>query len=281
MTTLVIPEEGFGGQTKAQIEAQLGITPSTPAPAVPATPAPVTPATPAAPTTGKFAGKYNTTADLEAGYKHAQAELTRVQALLKAQATAPAPAAVVEPVAPVVPAPLAIPAAVETPAPAAITFDEYQTEYASTGALSEASYGKLQAQGLNRATVDVYIAGFKAQQAAIVSQADAAFGGTEARTAAITWASQNLPAADIQAFNDAVTGTNASVRDLALRGLASRYKSEANIEPARVGGATPGHSGVTPFASMKELSMAQRDPRYKTDAAYRDEVSARATISNI
>ena len=72
-----------------------------------------------------------------------------------------------------------------------LSLDPYYNEYAENGVLSDDSYQKLQASGLNRELVDSYIQGQQALADATVQSIYQAAGGQEKYTAA-DWASKNL-----------------------------------------------------------------------------------------
>lgn len=286
--SFVIPEEGFGGQSKEQIEAAL---------AAQAGPK-VVENTPSA---GLLAGKYKSTEDLVKGYKSAESELGRMRAeLATLKVTTPAPAAPAPPAAAApagepeaAPVPLApvgdtleiaeppvAPAAVD-PATTVVDFDVYAQEFADNGVLSDATYASLATQGISKKMTDLYIAGIQATKVNALAAADRIAGGPEARTQVLAWAAVNLTPAERTAFNTAVAGDDNAARELVFRGLVSRWKdSGGGVEPTLIqaAGRSPSAVGVA-FTSFKDLSAAMRDPRYTTDPVYRQTVEARAAIS--
>lgn len=280
---IVVPAEGFGGQTKEQVEAALAAQ-NAPKGA---------PGAAGAAGTALLAGKYKTPDELVKGYKAAESELGRLRSELAAlKASTPSTPAV--PAAPAAPAQDAEPDTLAiTDPPAAdpkgdpsetvVNFDEFAAEFASSGALSEASYEKLQAQGLSRKMVDTYIAGVQAAQKAALDTADRIAGGPEARKQVLAWAATNLTKQERDAFNATVEGADPAAREMVFRGLVSRWKEAGGgVEPnlIQAEGRSP-DAGSNAFANFRELSAAMKDPRYTTDPRYRAEVEARAAISKL
>lgn len=282
---IVVPDEGFGGQTKEQVEAALA-----------AQAGPKVVANTAVP--GLLAGKYKSVDALTKGYKEAESELGRLRtelAALKSAAPASTPAAPAAQVAPVAPAaavetppagleiPEPAPAATADPASTVVDFEVFAKEFADTGALSDDTYTKLQAQGISRKMADTYIAGIQAAKANAIATADKIAGGPEARQQVLAWAVANLTTAERNAFNAAVTGDDPAAREFAFRGLVSRWKdSGGGAEPTLVQptGRSPEAAGLA-FSNFKELSAAMKDPRYSTDPNYRKSVEDRAAISKL
>jgi hypothetical protein len=180
--------------------------------------------------------------------------------------------AVVPPATPVVPAAGVVPPVVPPAAPVGVNMAEITTEFATTGALSEASYAKLAAGGIDKPTVDLYIQG----QMALREKSDAVgyetAGGKEAFAQMANWAVVNMTVPERNAFNAALAGGQESMK-LAVSGLKSRYEAANGKAPVLVGG----EPAVTAagFQSRAEMTAAMKDPRYSKDPAYRRSVAAR------
>jgi len=168
----------------------------------------------------------------------------------------------------------------ETPVqPTHIT--EAQTEYAKDGKLSDATYVSLAAQGLDRPTVDAYIAGQVAKAEAQDTMAYDAVEGEENFKAMVKWASEKATPAELEAYNMQVVSENNDVVLGAIKGLYARFQKEGEDEGIRVSGdAAPSPSNR--FNSKQEYDAAMREPApeqypgktlYEVDAAYRTAVS--------
>jgi hypothetical protein len=163
---------------------------------------------------------------------------------------------------------------------AGIDFDALSTEFSTNGTLSDDSYKALADKGFPREIVDAYIDGQRALADNLRLSVVAEVGGEERYTEIVSWAAQNLKANEIQAFNNAVESGDVDVIKLAVSGLQSRFEAAFGTEPKLVNGDTGQKTGDA-FRSTAELTAAMKDPRYKNDPAYREEVQRRLSHSNI
>lgn len=104
-------------------------------------------------------------------------------------------------------------------------------------------------------------------------------GGAEQYQAITDWAGQNLPEADVEAYNSLVATGNQAAINLALRGLYSQYTDVMGYEGETLQGkpAAPRDG----FRSQAEVVRAMSDPRYDRDPAYRMEVMEKLERSDI
>lgn len=244
-------------------------------------------------------GKYKTVDDLTKAFTALQAEFTKMkqgvqpqsqtapQAQAPAEGAAPQAQAPAEVAAPqptnspaLVKAPETTPVQTETPpaAPSAqIDFAKYTQVIAEKGALQDADYAELETKGFTRPVVDAYVRGIQAMQQDAFTTAHKAAGGQEAFDSARKWASANFNDAEFAAYNEAVAKGGPSL-ELAVSGLVSRWRASVGQEGITVLGKQVGGAAAG-YGSMKEMSAAMSDPRYRTDPAYRREVEAKATVS--
>ncbi len=231
-------------------------------------------------------GKFKSQADLEAAY----VALERKQSGAAEQPVEKKPDAPVEekkPDAPVEGEPPTADVVEKTLTAQGIDFGALKTEYAGKGELSAESYAALAAKGYDKELVDSHIAGMKAQSELaqfrteqLNSSVRADVGGDEKYAEMIKWAGTGLPAAEIEAFNAAVTSGDAERAKLAARGVMAKFVSANGSEPSLIDGDdSPAQSDV--FKSSAEVTKAMRDPRYKKDAAYREEVIAKLGRSDL
>ena len=106
-------------------------------------------------------------------------------------------------------------------------------------------------------------------------------GGEEAYENLIGWASENIDAPYIEAFDSVVdTGDPAAIQ-LMVAGLMATYQENAGYEGRMYSGnEAPDTSGLQPFRSQAQVVAAMSDPRYDNDPAYRADIAARLEISN-
>ena len=169
---------------------------------------------------------------------------------------------------------------------AGVDFAALTAEYTTAGALSEARYAELAGKGIPKEVVDQFIAGQSAkaqvatfEQAAAVTEAHGLAGGEAAFGSMLSWASANLSPADIAAFDTAVVG-NAASRSQAITALKARYTAANGSAPALVAG-QGSSEGVGAFSSRAEVTTAMRDPRYRSDPAYRAVVEQRVGAMSV
>lgn len=161
-----------------------------------------------------------------------------------------------------------------------IDFDSLSQEFMELGGLSEDSYDSLIEAGIPRSIVDQFIDGQMAVANQMQEEAFNQVGGQEAYADMVTWASDNLPEASIDAFNNAVNSGDIETANLAIQGLQARYRSVNGSEPSLIMGETKSVTGGV-FDSAAQLTAAMRDPRYSTDSAYRQAVASKLSRSNV
>ena len=151
-------------------------------------------------------------------------------------------------------------------------------EFSDKGELSEDTYKSLEKIGLSKMVVDTYIAGQQAivnqQQMEITSE----IGGMQEYQKLSNWAAENLSDSDLEAYNLTVESGTVDQAKFAIRSLYRQFQ-EAGA-PTIAQGSVNG-TGIPPFQSRAQVTVAMRDPRYETDPAYRDEVLKRLERSNV
>ena len=160
-----------------------------------------------------------------------------------------------------------------------LDFDVFQQEYQETGELSEEAYAALEEAGFSQSMVDSWIAGQDALATQMTADMQAIVGGGETYTEMVTWASQNLPAEEVEAYNATMDTQDPKMVRLAVQGLYARYRSEA--EPSLMQGGTGAVSTGGKFESTAELTAAMSDPRYAQDPAYRQAVADKLQKSSL
>ena len=161
-----------------------------------------------------------------------------------------------------------------------VDFDALSNEFAEQGGLTEESYEALLAAGIPRTMVDQFIEGQNAVAGQLQQQAFEQVGGQQAYEDMVSWASESLNEASIDAFNNAMNSGNIETANLAIQGLQAQYRSVNGNEPSLVMGETKSVTGGV-FDSAAQLTAAMRDPRYSSDSAYRQEVALKLSRSNV
>lgn len=223
--------------------------------------------------------KFASAEDLAKSYAALEAKLGQAPAPAPAAATPAAPAAA--PAAATPPASLEIAATEAAVTDAGLNMAALNEEYATTGALSEASMAKLAKAGFDKAAVDTYIAGRTALQTAFLADVKSVTpGGAEKYGEMIEWAKANLTPVEIAAYNKATATSDANVAKLAVAGLGARFAAAVGNEPTLQGGRADA-SGADVFESIEQMRRAMAKPEYKADPAYRAKVIAKLGRSNI
>ena len=164
-----------------------------------------------------------------------------------------------------------------------IDFDGLAREFSASGNLSEETYTKLEAAGINKDTVDAYIQGQVALAEKYQNEAMDAIGGKEAYQAMAEWAKDNLAPGQLKAYNQAVASYDMDTVNFAVQGLKAQYDKANGAAPKRQLMGNTGSSGeaIQPFRSRTQYVDAIKDPRYERDSAYRADVLERLQRSDI
>jgi ATP-dependent Lon protease len=85
---------------------------------------------------------------------------------------------------------------------------------------------------------------------------------------------------EINAFNTSVNSGDLEQAKLSVKGLMAQYTTVEGNEPRLVKGTSTGDA-ATVFRSTAELTAAMKDPRYKSDPAYRQDVIEKLGRSSI
>ncbi len=105
-------------------------------------------------------------------------------------------------------------------------------------------------------------------------------GGDEGYTNLMQWSSDNLDAADIEAFDSLVDSCNSRWIRLAVAGLKAEMEKAVGFDGEMATGRAPTQT-VDVFRSQSEVVEAMSDPRYDRDPAYRNDVFEKLGRSNI
>ena len=164
-----------------------------------------------------------------------------------------------------------------------IDAEDISNRFLENDEISEDDYNKLAEAGFSKQVVDLYLDGVR--NAGIAGEVDAqgirdSVGGDESYQQMVSWAIENLPADEVQAFNKLTdTGDGPAIK-LAVQGIYSQYNNAMGIEPNLVSGRASS-SGPTPFRSTNEVVTAMSDPRYGKDVTYTEDVQRRLGGSNV
>ena len=149
-------------------------------------------------------------------------------------------------------------------------------------------FSSMSSQDLIKAYMEVQqLPEYKQQQAqpaeiseAQINQIKNSAGGEQAYANIINWAKSNVPAEQINAFDEVVNTGSVQAINLAVAGLKAQYDNANGVEGRMVTGKPPTNSGDV-FRSQQELVAAMNDVRYDRDPAYRQDVIEKLDRSNL
>jgi hypothetical protein len=163
-----------------------------------------------------------------------------------------------------------------------LDLNRFTREFETTGALSEASYGKLEKAGISREMVDAYIDGQRRLVDSQILEVKNSVGGEEVYARVHQWAGGGLSEPEKAAYNRMFESNDLTICKAAAMSLKARYEAVMGKDPAvRVEGGVGGsNDGVGRYESSAQMVEAMRDPRYATDEAYRAKVERKIANSN-
>lgn len=167
---------------------------------------------------------------------------------------------------------------------AGVNAEDVQKSFEETGDISAEDYDKLEAAGFPRPMVEAYIRGLKQtvethnnDVSAQIAEVKAAAGGDEGYGKLQEYIKTSFTVAETEKFNEAVTSGDWGKAKQAVADAKAKMDAEFGNEKAPAAGGKA--ASVPGFASEAELIEAMSNPRYKTSAAYRDEVQKKLANS--
>ena len=113
-----------------------------------------------------------------------------------------------------------------------------------------------------------------------INEIQNAAGGSNAYDQLTSWAADNLPSQEIDAFDNLIDSGNVAAIKMGLTALQSKYNDANGYEGRMLQGKSPNSSGQV-YRSQAELVEAMGDPRYENDPAYRQDVIERLNNSDL
>jgi hypothetical protein len=171
--------------------------------------------------------------------------------------------------------------------PAAELITNASAEYAETGEISAEMMEQFSSMS-SQELVDAYVemqGQLPTAEAPDLTEAETNIikneaGGDEGYTNLMQWSSDNLDAADIEAFDSLVDSGNSRLIRLAVAGLKAEMEKAVGFDGELATGRAPTTTADV-FRSQSEVVQAMSDPRYDRDPAYRNDVFEKLERSNI
>ena len=167
----------------------------------------------------------------------------------------------------------------EQPKIQAINFEQAQSEFQENGSLSEETIANLENSGLPKNYIDNYLAGLEALATKFEQSAYEITGGEENYKKMTDWVASNLSAEEVKAFNDGVSSDNNTAL-YHIKNMTARFNSETREPNLKYGQTNTATSGAR-YESLAQMKADMKDPRYATDNAFRKEVEAKLSRSDI
>lgn len=158
-----------------------------------------------------------------------------------------------------------------------LDLDPYSEEWHRDGKLSEKSYGELEAAGLSKKTVNTIIRGLQADAVSQLREIAEVVGGDANYNRIMTWAKGVLTDGEKHAAVAAMTGGGDGAK-VFLQGLQARFVEANGSAPRKRSGGGGGPKDDV-FESRADQAKAMGDPRYRSDAKYRDGVVSKSIRS--
>ena len=161
--------------------------------------------------------------------------------------------------------------------------------YENDGTLTPEMYDQLNEAGFSDETIDAYLGGLRNQLGydeagetlgdSEIADIKNIAGGEQGYADVVQWASENLPAEDIEAFDEVINTANEAAVRFAVKALVGQYEDAVGRTPDLVTGKQS--STGQAYRSMAEVVRDMSDPRYDTDDAYRLDVMRKLERSNL
>lgn len=151
----------------------------------------------------------------------------------------------------------------------------------NNGRISDATYEEFKAKGITPDVLDAMIAGQQAIANQLVTKAHEVAGGAEAYTQMTEWAETNWTDAEITAFDTIMGSGDQAAIMVAIRGLKASYVEANGRTPNLTTGQGKPAAVVVGYQSKAQMTADMRDPRYKTDPAFRKQVEQKIANGSI
>jgi hypothetical protein len=158
-------------------------------------------------------------------------------------------------------------------------YEDLQKEFDEHGDITPETREKLKAAGFDKDIVDNFIEGQKARfevaREAIKNELSESVGGRETYDKIIDWAAKNLSKEDIASINEV---RDKNIMRIILKDLKNSMEDKEGKTPDYTKG-TMGGSAEDVYESQAQMFEAIRNPKYRTDEAYRAKVMKKIQAS--
>lgn len=160
--------------------------------------------------------------------------------------------------------------------PETFNYKELQSEYDSTGSLSDKSKAKLHKLGFDDEAINDFIQGNVARRELAINKIAECIGGRETFNKVLEWAGKNLDKEEIIEINS-VKSTYA--QKMILQDLKKRMDEKEGTSFEKVKGTGAAPKTVEVFESQAQMLKAVNSDEYKSDPAFRAKTAAKIAAS--
>lgn len=164
---------------------------------------------------------------------------------------------------------------------AGLDIQALEAHWEEHGSLPEDTYEKLASVGVDKSLVDEFVAYRIAQGAAVRDEMYATVGGEEVVNKMVDWAAKNWTQEQADAFNEAVNSKRRGKIEIALKGLKADYDKANGVKPKLLKSTNSATVKGDRYESLEEMLADQRNPKYRSDPAFRQRVIDKLSRSNI
>ena len=160
--------------------------------------------------------------------------------------------------------------------------EEFSNEFYENGDLSEKSLERIEKEfNIPQDIAKAYVEGQKALVEQTRNSIYNEVGGKDSYDAMLDWARDSLPEAEIAAYDAAIVSNDMNTAKMVAKGLHAQFTEAGGKAPALARGSASAIGGGEGYQSWQQVSADMRNPKYRTDPAYRDQVAQRLSVSKL
>lgn len=167
----------------------------------------------------------------------------------------------------------------ESPTPDFQVAADNLREAVAQGNVEEEHIEAFEKLGVPRQFVEQFLAATSKVGEFMASELHAAAGGRESYEEMMKWASTNINQEEQELYNRVMGGDDQALKKKMVASLYDTYQQKGKPRK-QVTGKPQAGDGITPYESRQEMMADMANPKYRTDPAFYQRVSARVRISN-
>ena len=160
--------------------------------------------------------------------------------------------------------------------------EEFSNEFFESGDLSTESLERIEKEfNIPQDIAKAYVEGQKALVEQTRNSIYNEVGGKDNYEAMLDWARDSLPEAEIAAYDAAIVSNDMNTAKMVAKGLHAQFTEAGGKAPALARGSASAIGGGEGYQSWQQVSADMRNPKYRNDPAYRDQVAQRLAVSQL